>query len=46
MGNNSMGYENLIVVVLASGMLLFGSKKLPIYSDPWAVQSLNMKRQN
>ena len=24
-----MGYENLIVVVLASGMLLFGSKKLP-----------------
>jgi len=27
--NNSMGYENLIVVVLAAGMLLFGSKKLP-----------------
>jgi sec-independent protein translocase protein TatA len=27
--NKSMGYENLIVVVLAAGMLLFGSKKLP-----------------
>lgn len=27
--NNSMGYENLIVIVLAAGMLLFGSKKLP-----------------
>ncbi|MGB7956233.1 MAG: twin-arginine translocase TatA/TatE family subunit, partial [Candidatus Nitrosopolaris sp.] len=26
--NNSMGYENLIVIVLAAGMLLFGSKKL------------------
>ena len=24
-----MGYENLIIVVLAAGMLLFGSKKLP-----------------
>jgi sec-independent protein translocase protein TatA len=28
-GKNSMGYESLIVVVLAAGMLLFGSKKLP-----------------
>jgi sec-independent protein translocase protein TatA len=27
--NSSMGYENLIVVVLAAGMLPFGSKKLP-----------------
>jgi sec-independent protein translocase protein TatA len=27
--NNSMGDENLIVIVLAAGMLLFGSKKLP-----------------
>jgi sec-independent protein translocase protein TatA len=27
--NNSMGSENLIVVVLAAGMLPFGSKKLP-----------------
>jgi sec-independent protein translocase protein TatA len=24
-----MGFESLIVVVLAAGMLLFGSKKLP-----------------
>jgi Sec-independent protein translocase protein TatA len=27
--NNSMGYESLIAIVLAAGILLFGSKKLP-----------------
>ena len=45
-GNNSMGYEDLIVVVLAEECCFLDRRNCLIYSDPWAVQSPNMKRQN